>query len=151
MATAPVCPVSRGTTPPSQSGILLPTVPIAKDLDSILQAINAIRMILQHLLGGPGGGPGGSNNSLHSNSFGPGGGGAPKNPTSNPPGGPKTPKTNPNPQPKPTKSNWTETSRATESVKVVNPNDDTQYIIFQRINSITFKDNTTGSTFVWTR
>lgn len=41
-------------------------------------------------------------------------------------------------------NNWTERSRQTENVKVVNPDDDSQFIIVKEITSITFERISTG-------
>lgn len=45
-SVAPVCPISRGETPPAQPGIKLPSVPLATDLESAIKAINTIAAIM---------------------------------------------------------------------------------------------------------
>ena len=44
-------------------------------------------------------------------------------------------------------SDWTETSRQTQNVKVVNPDDDSQFVIVKEITSITFTRDATGEQF----
>jgi len=44
---------------------------------------------------------------------------------------------------------YVETDRTTEKVKIVNPDDDTQFVIVERTNSITFVDRLTGITIVF--
>lgn len=46
---------------------------------------------------------------------------------------------------------FVETGRVTQKVKVINPDDDTQFVIVERINQIAFKDSLTGATMVWKR
>lgn len=45
---------------------------------------------------------------------------------------------------------WSESNRQTEKVKVYNPNDKTQFIEVERINSLTMRDAVTGETWNWT-
>jgi hypothetical protein len=44
-----------------------------------------------------------------------------------------------------------ESGRVTQLVKVFNPDDDSQFVIVERINAVTFKDPLTGITFTWKR
>lgn len=48
-----------------------------------------------------------------------------------------------------TTQRFVETDRTTEKVKIVNPEDDTQFVIVERTNSITFVDRLTGITIVF--
>lgn len=45
-SVAPVCPISRPQAFPPQPGIQLPFVPLANDLPSAIQAINALHTII---------------------------------------------------------------------------------------------------------
>lgn len=46
---------------------------------------------------------------------------------------------------------WNQLSRQTQQVKITNPQDPTQYVVIDRINSLTMQDNRTGETWVWNR
>jgi hypothetical protein len=115
--------------------------PDAKNPQSVAQAILQLQTALTALthptppqnnlppnvgaaLGGGGGGGGGT--------LGFGGGG--KKPPAPPPD-----------------NSWTEVDRSTENVKVVNPDDDSQFVIVKEIVSITMKRNSTGETFTLKR
>lgn len=55
-------------------------------------------------------------------------------------------------QMKPDKSTtWAEDSRKTETVKVYNPDDHSQFIEVERINQLVMKDKTTGNKWTWNR
>jgi hypothetical protein len=44
---------------------------------------------------------------------------------------------------------WVETNRVTQNVKVVNPDDDSQFVIVKEVTSITLTNSTTGDTITW--
>ena len=46
---------------------------------------------------------------------------------------------------------WSQDKRVTETVKVTNPADPSQFVEIQRIKSLTMKDGRTGETWVWNR
>jgi hypothetical protein len=46
---------------------------------------------------------------------------------------------------------WTQDKRVTETVKITNPDDPSQFVEIQRIKSLTMKDGQTGETWVWNR
>lgn len=46
---------------------------------------------------------------------------------------------------------WTEAGRTTEKVKVYNPDDKTQFVEVERINSLQMKDGITGESWSWNR
>jgi hypothetical protein len=48
----------------------------------------------------------------------------------------------------PDPNDWSETGRVTENVKVVNPDDDSQFVIVKEIVSITFERSSTGEKIV---
>lgn len=48
-------------------------------------------------------------------------------------------------------STWVEISRVNETVKVTNPNDDSQYVEVQRINKLVMQDQKTGQKWTWNR
>jgi len=55
-------------------------------------------------------------------------------------------------QTKPDKSTtWVEDSRKTETVKVYNPDDRSQFIEVERINQLVMKDKNTGNKWTWNR
>lgn len=121
-SVAPSCPISLSENPPGQAGLLYPAVPKAMDLPSVLRAVNTITQILQLITGQlpPSSGGTGKMNTG-------GGGGA----------GKKKP-------PQKQTSNWEETNRVTEIVKVVNPDDEDQFVTFKQIKSITMENQNTG-------
>ena len=43
---------------------------------------------------------------------------------------------------------WTEKSRETQNVKVVNPDDDSQFVIVKEIKTLTMENSTTGESIV---
>jgi hypothetical protein len=132
--SAPVCPISTSQAPPSQPGIALPPVPKAQDLPSAIQAINVLTQIINYL----------TMPSLPSNNL-------VLNFTTLPPlVKPATAAVALQP-PKPQAARFVEAGRSQETVKVVNPNDDSQFVIVKRVNSITFKDRITGSLLIWSR
>lgn len=46
---------------------------------------------------------------------------------------------------------WSEASRTTSNVRVYNPNDKTQYVDVEQINTLTMKDGITGDAWTWHR
>lgn len=54
--------------------------------------------------------------------------------------------------PNPSKqSRFAEVNRTTEKVKVTNPDDDSQFVEFNQINTLTMVDTITGETWSWNR
>src|ERR1700678_1752884 len=51
---------------------------------------------------------------------------------------------------KDTSSRFTEVNRKTETVKIMTPDDATQYVIVTPISSLTMQDAVTGETWTWT-
>ena len=121
---APVCHVSVDEVINQPTGTKLPSIPIATDLISALAAINAMRQVLMMLTGALQGPPG-----LRGAQ---GQGGA---------AGAAAKKTK--------VGRWNEANRTTATERVYNPNDNSQYVDVQRINSLTMTDSVTGETWVW--
>jgi hypothetical protein len=44
---------------------------------------------------------------------------------------------------------WSEASRVTSTVKITNPNDDTQYVMVNQITQLIMVDSVTGEQWVW--
>jgi hypothetical protein len=64
---------------------------------------------------------------------------------------PKTPNQQ-KPQDQPKKDNtgrWTEAVRVTSTVKITNPNDNTQYVMVKQITQLIMIDSVTGETWTW--
>jgi len=132
------------------------TPPTIGDWSSVIQAILQLQWALIPIVNPPplnnmlpeisahGGGGGGGFGS------GAGGGGAGGNSPGNKGKGNKNPKNN---QPKdPNKKNssnpvkWEQTNKVTELVKIVNPDDDSQFVIVRRTVTQSFKNPATGET-----
>lgn len=153
---APVCSISSSQAVPSQRGLRFPAIPKAMDLPSALQAIDALTQIVLVLsrqqppifrnnlapntVAGQFAAGGGS--SFRGGSA---GGGEPGPPgragEKGPPGKEKDPKS----------GSWSETDRKTTTVKIVNPDDNEQFVIVERIESLTFTNRSTGETLNWKR
>lgn len=103
----------------------LPSIPVATDLPSALQAINALRQTINIII----------NNTT------------PSNPGGSPGGGFKS-QNQPNPQ-----ANFTEirANRVTQTVRVFNPQDHNQFVDVQQITGLTFLDPQTKQTIVWSQ
>jgi len=127
VSNAPVCliqPVISTSQPPP---LVMPSIPQANDLASALAAINALSTALRYI-----------QSQLPPNTpniQGPGG----MISTNSKKGGPAK------------QGRWNQLARVTEQVKVTNPSDSTQFVIIDRIKSLTMKDSVTGETWVWTR
>lgn len=127
---APVCPVSQSEPLPVQMGLLLPVPALATDLPSAIRAINQLTQKVLATLGMP------VNNVYPPYPFGlygppPSGAGA-----SGSDGG------------KPPKLTWQEVSRNTETVRIHNPDDKTQYVDIDRITYVVFASSV-GTTLTW--
>lgn len=48
-------------------------------------------------------------------------------------------------------SRWSEQSRVTETVRVFNPDDHSQFVDVERINKLSMRDNVTGEAWSWDR
>lgn len=133
----PVCHISVNETIVQPGARHLPTIPPvnAGDLQSLVNAINAIRQMLNILTGQlaaqrpsvtvmqqPGSSPG-SQGARPSNSQ-PGHG---------------------NQQ----EGRWVEANRATVTRRITNPEDPEQYVDVKQINRLTMKDTVTGELWVW--
>lgn len=113
---------------------LLPAMPVATD-DNVVQAINAIRNVVQQL-GSPNTLPRENNNAGTRSQ-------QPVNSRGN---------TKQNDQrAKPKKSRWIEKSRQKAVVRVYNPDDHDQYVDVEQINQLVMEDQVTGATWVWSR
>lgn len=121
----PIChipPVELVTNQPTSPAI--PSVPVAQpNLASLTAAVNTLRQVVLRISG--------QNNNNNNN------GGQTNNFTST--------------QGANKKGRWAEASRVVETVRVFNPNDDTQYVDVQRINKLVMKDGVTGEQWVWNR
>ena len=139
-SVAPSCPTSTSEFPATQTGVRLPSVPQAQDLPSAIQAINNLNMIVQVLSGQN---PPSFKNNLTENFFvDPSGGqGIQRGNQGGRPGSPAK------------KPRWVEdrASRVTETVKVTNPDDKSQFVMVERINYIRWSDTVTGQTLEWRR
>lgn len=133
-SVAPVCPISRSQAVPGQPGIMLPSIPKAMDLPSVIMAVNAITQILINMTVPPRAG-GVSPIQLGTPALAKPTGGVAASGVSG----------------KASRGTWFETDRQTEVVKVVNPDDDTQFVTFERINSITMTNSSTNESLTWTR
>lgn len=133
-SVAPVCPISRSQAVPGMPGLRIPSVPLVQDLSSAIQALNQIAAIIPQLTT-----PVPLNNVFPSQDF-------PllrgnSGPTQDG-GGNFTEKR---------KQNWTEVGRDRETVRVTNPDDDSQWIEIDRIIHLEYRANKDGSgnTLVW--
>lgn len=121
--SAPVCHVPPENVNVPQPGVRnLPAVPIAQpNLESLVNAVNALRQVVNILSGQQS--VDGANG--FSNSF-----------------STTKPKTD---------GTWIEEKRVTQTVKVYNPDDRTQYIEVERINGLVMRNKDTKQTWVWKR
>ena len=132
---APVC-----NAPPEQPTFISKAPPFPQfvppnpnDPVSIIAAIQALQIMMLNITNQiP------PNNTIDGTSTGGG-----QNPTGGGGGSPKKPKKQ--------QQDWEETDRTTQDVKVVNPEDDSQFVIVKEITSITFKRRNTDETFTLTR
>lgn len=122
--TDPVCHIPPETVVDQPQPQNLPAIPPAQpNVQSLAQTVNAMRQTIMILTGRQG--------------------------VQGPQGVPGKPGQSGNAQSK--KAQWTEASRQTEQVKIYNPNDNTQFIEVERINSLTMKDSATNQTWTWRR
>lgn len=123
--TAPVCKINPAAEPILPRPITPMAIPIATDLQSLIQAVNAMRQILLNL-------------NIPSNNTGTNGGGFIAN----------NPNGNPNKQ-----ANFQEVvqKRVTQKIRVFNANDKTQYVDVQQITGLTFVDPANGQTINWSQ
>lgn len=121
MANAPVCHVSTDekiNQPPAKQ---LPAIPQATDLNSALAAINAMRQILQAMLGRSGSS-----------------GGLPRPGSAGPTQGLAT-------RNQQQAGRWREVNRATKEIKIpIDDSSDPPTVTIKRTNSITMQDTVTG-------
>lgn len=140
MTTAPVCHVPADQTlPPQPKGTKLPVVPVAVDLPTAIQAINALKLIIQMITGQAVAHGAPNLDIAFANTSRPGAGA----------GG-----TTPNQLGATTQSalgRWREVpgTRVTQKVRVTGSNG--AYVDILRINGITMQDSVTGESFLWNR
>jgi len=131
------------------------TPPTIGDWSSVIQAILQLQWALIPIVNPPplnnmlpeisahGGGGGGFGSGA-------GGGGAGLNSPGNKGKGNKNPKNNPPKDPNKNNSSnpvkWEQTNKVTELVKIVNPDDDSQFVIVRRTVTQSFKNPATGET-----
>lgn len=123
---APVCRIAPASTPISSQPppVTVPSIPpIDGSMGSIIAALNAMKIAIEGLYGLQG---------------------IVRAPAAN-----KSPSPS-KPSPKKT-GRFNETKRTSAKVKVTNPDDDSQYVMVDQINSLTFTDSVTGETWQWNR
>lgn len=122
---APVCHIPPVVPANQPNPVNLPSIPPAQATIASLQAtVNAMRYVVMYMSGQQGfQGQQGQQGKQ-----------------GQPPTPPKAPR-------------WAEVkaSRVTETVRVFNPSDKTQFVDIQQINQITMKDSVTGNTWQWSR
>jgi hypothetical protein len=122
---APVCELSQDQVIEQPTPRVIPPVPVARDLQSLIAAVNALRQIVFMLLGAPV--IGGTGQTRPSNQK----------------------------APNQKVSRFAEVpgSRVTKDVRIDVESDTglTGYIIFQQINRVQMKDNVTNETWLWQR
>lgn len=130
--SAPVCHVSPATQISQPPQVQLPSIPqaSANNMNSIINAINAITQAIQMLAGQIR--PSGMAVNGQLLSQGASGGFSVKGGSSPPPS-----------KQAPTGS-WTQIGENTTITRVVNPSDDTQFVDVKRVNSVTLQNSATG-------
>lgn len=123
--TAPVCAIIPPDQPGEPTAKTVPTIPVARDLASALAAINAITAWIN------------AQQQPKRTAQGTGGGG-----TTIPPK--PTPK-----QPQPQQGRWNEITRQTQKVKIVNPQDPTQFVEVEQLTKLVMQDSQTKETWIW--
>ena len=141
---APVCNLPNvGQVPALQAGRMFPSVPKAQDLPSAIQAINALAQIIMQLASP--GLPSFQNNLAPYNSasrlVGTPGINAAAGANGSAGAAGKKGKDGENAQ----NPNWEQTGFKTEKIKVMNPDDNDQFVVVKRITEITFADQETGA------
>ena len=119
---APVCNVNQTGKPVQVGGPALPAIPKATDLASAIKAINAIAQTVNIIV----------NNGVPSNPGGVNpGGGFTSNPAQN--------------------ANFNEirAQRISQTQRIYNPQDKTQYVDVNQITGLTFLDPQTKQTLIW--
>lgn len=119
MPQAPVCRITpvKPYAPPNAA--MATSIPIASDLASAIQAINALRQLLQVIM-----------NQLPSNNTTPPGGGFSSSPSKG-------------------NANFNEISRVTSQVKIVDPTNPANYVVVNQITALNFLDKVSGQTWQW--
>jgi hypothetical protein len=148
-ASTGVAPICNAPPSPEKFPVTTPTIfnftpPNIRSPESVIQAILQLQQALQALANPPPNAPLTSNQP--SSSTGGGGGGLPGTGG----GGVRFGGGGRAPTPLPDNM-WQETGRNTQNVKVVNPDDDSQFVIVKEIVSITMTRPSTGETFTITR
>ena len=118
-----VCNLQPPPSTASPSSVPYPAIPIATDLASALQALNAIRQILNAQQGA-----------------------IPQNNQSLQPGTPGSQQQQPKPQP----TDYKLTNQQVERVRIYNPNDSSQYVDVDQVVSLTWK-NKAKQSISWTQ
>ena len=128
-SSAPVCNVNPPSPAPSGNPPALPAIPVANDLASVIQAVNAIRQWINSY----------QKPKVVISGF-----------TTTNPNNPNQPSNSGSSNPQ---NNFTEVraKRITSQVKVVNPNDSSQYVTVNQITGLTFQDPVTGQTVTWSQ
>ena len=122
---APVCEISVDQNVQPAPPRVIPPIPVARDPQSLYAAVNAIRQIINIMLGAPS--IGGNYNAKPSNQKAP--------------------------NEKPARFSEVPGSRVTKDVRIDVESDTglTGYIIFQQINRVSMRDNVTNETWLWQR
>lgn len=141
-ANMPVCTVSPASQLPTGNAVLLPSIPVATDLMSALNAINAMRQWMMNFQF-PQFQP---QNFPYFNGV-----TQPNKGTQTSPPPPSNPKNSPQNPPNKT-ANYTENraKRTTQKVKVTNPDDPSQYVMVEQITGLTFT-NGQGNEITWSQ
>jgi len=132
---APVCPLPDRTPPPHRPDLHSTPIPLATDLSSAIAAINALRAMVQSLSG---------QLQRQARSVPPG-----RQPPATTTVSVVTKKSNDDPKKK--AGAWEEVSRRKEKIRVENPDDSSQFVMVEVINSITMRNKSTGELWTWKR
>jgi hypothetical protein len=135
MANAPVCNVTPPAPISTPLSKLIASIPVATDLPSALNALNAIRNVLNV-----------QNNAIPPNNkvvwkgltTKP----EPSKPTGNKPANPSNGQK---------QSGFTQSNIVTKLVKVTNPNDSTQFVMVNQIVGLTMTNPVTGEQWQWSQ
>jgi hypothetical protein len=117
---APVCLITPKNPYAPPNAAMASTIPIASDLASAIQAINAMRLLLQQLM-----------NQIPANNTTPGGG------------------FKSSPSPNKPNANFNEVQRVTSQVKITDPTNPQNYVVVNQITALKFLDKQSGQTWVW--
>ena len=124
--SAPVCNVIPTEQPGEPTAKTVPTIPIANDWASAFAAINAIRAWINA-----------QQQPQRQQGDNPGRGGI------------IPPKQTPKQPPKPKQGRWNEVSRSTQTVKIFNPDDHTQFVEVEQLTKLVMQDSVTKETWIW--